>query len=528
MPLALACKLALAREESSRFEPVLLLCEAGPRIIECADILRVQADVLERTLLEKDALVKETARAAAELKSALREQHALAKRLRDAKSLAEYDATHDALTGLLNHKGFFAELAEIMSAIHGAPPTDYGLLFLDLDRFKPINDSLGHQAGNDLLIQVALRLATIATACNAGNDAELTEPYCIVGRHSGDEFVLACAHQGDEAAVQRTALLVHKALTAPYDLGGMSVSIGVSIGLVASLKSYPNVDLAVRDADIAMYTAKRESGSKIAGFKPRMHTVVEKRLLMETELRNAVKCGELRLHYQPIIATASSTPFAYEGLLRWNGRLGLLYPGQFIPVAEETGLINEIGLWTLQAACTMLKHSPMLRGTDIRICLNISAVQLESSNLPARFAAICADFGICPSRIILELTERSAMTNPDHVARILRQFKEHKFGLALDDFGTGHSSLSWLHHFPVDILKLDRSFFAEIEKSVSARKMADGILGLCRSLGIIAIAEGVERQTQADCLADHFGHPDADLQIAPGPALAQMPEVSVV
>ncbi|HTQ72245.1 MAG TPA: EAL domain-containing protein [Acidocella sp.] len=512
IPLATACRMALGRADAARFEPILLTGAGGPRIIELAALLSAQADALEQ---------------------ALDEQRQLASELRAARRRAEYDAIHDSLTGLLNRKGFLAQMQLLMASSANYAGGDYGLLFFDLDRFKLINDSLGHQVGDELLIQVAERLATIETLCNTGHDEAGAGPCCVVGRHSGDEFVLLHAVSGDAALLWQAAQMLYSSLTAPYVLDGKPYTIGASIGMVGSLAPYQSQEAALRDADIAMYEAKRSHSEKIVLFETTMHALAERRLALENELREAVTQGNLILYFQPIMSFGLERPFAYEVLLRWQSPHGLLAPGEFIALAEETGMIDDIGFWTLEATCNWLRAAQASRpGEEIRASINISAVQLANPALPAKFASICAATGVPPDRILIELTEQSAIAAPERAAQFLRELKACGFLLALDDFGAGYSSLAWLHKLPVDMLKIDGSLTAEVECSASAAKIAAGILNLSNSLGLSVVANGVERLSQMEKLRElgfdlmqgfYFGRPHQDPLGPPGAASRTMP-----
>lgn len=497
--LAAACRMALARDDSTRFEPILLEGEDGPRIAELAALLFAQANVMEQ---------------------ALDEQRLLAAKLQVAQRQAEHDANHDALTGLLNRKGFLAQVQALMTSAENHAGGDYGLLFFDLDRFKLINDSLGHHVGDELLIQVAQRLTAMETMCNTGHGEIGAEANCVVGRHSGDEFVLLYAVSGDAGRLRQMAQNLYSMLTMPYVLDGKPYSIGVSIGMVSTLTSYQSRDAALRDADIAMYEAKRSHSQKIVLFEAAMHAVAERRLTLEGDLREAVARGNLLLYFQPVMDIQAGRPFAYEVLLRWQSPHGLLVPGDFIALAEEIGMLDDIGFWTLEAICHWLL-SVQARWPEEEICasINISPLQLINPTMPAKFASICAEVGVAPNRIIIELTEQSAIAAPERAAKFLRELKAYGFQLALDDFGAGYSSLTWLHKLPVDMLKIDSSLTAEVDCSSSAAKIAGGILNLSNSLGLSIVVNGVERQSQVEKLRElgfrlmqgyHFGRPQQE------------------
>jgi diguanylate cyclase (GGDEF)-like protein len=497
--LPAACRMALARDELTRFEPILLTGEDGPRITELTALLFAQASALEH---------------------ALAEQRLLAAKLQVAQRQAEHEANHDALTGLLNRKGFLAQMKALMTSAENHTGVDYALLFFDLDRFKLINDSLGHHAGDELLIQVAQRLTAMKTMCNTGHGEIGAGETYAVGRHSGDEFVLLYAFSGDAGELRRMAQDLYSMLTMPYVLDGKPYSIGVSIGMVSRLTSYQSHDAALRDADTAMYVAKRSHSQKIVLFEASMHEVAKWRLTLEGDLREAVARNSLLLYFQPVMDIQAGGPFAYEVLLRWQSPHGLLAPGDFIAVAEEIGMLDDIGFWTLEAICHWLL-SIQARWPEEEICasINISPMQLLNPTMPAKFASICAEVGVAPSRIIIEITEQSAIAAPERAAKFLRELKAYGFQLALDDFGAGYSSLTWLHKLPVDMLKIDSSLTAEVDCSSSAAKVARGILDLCNNLGLSVVVSGIERQSQVEKLRElgfrlmqgyYFGSPQPE------------------
>ncbi|MCB8879636.1 EAL domain-containing protein [Acidisoma cellulosilytica] len=514
-PLPTACRAALAREEVTRFEPLLVTVGGETHIVQLADLLLAQAGALERNVALKNELAEHSAKVAADLQVALAEQHQLARDLVGARNLALYDALHDPLTGLLNRKGLFTEIASRTEAAVSLG-RDACLLFLDLDRFKLINDSLGHHVGNQLLVEVAQRLSAIAD--------QYGEESCVAARHSGDEFVLLCTAQHGEDEVLALAQAVHRSLTTPYMLDGKPYTLGVSIGAVAAVSFYQDVELAMRDADIAMYTAKRSKDRKIMLFEPAMHKVVERRVALEAALRQAVSRGEFRLHYQPILDVETDRVFAYEALLRWQRPDGIMSARHFIDLAEETGLTNEIGLWVVRTACRWLKTVQAKgQGPQTKVSLNVSAAQIMTIHLPEQIARICREEGLAPEHCIIEVTEQSAMVDPERAALVLQELKRLGFSLALDDFGTGYSSLSWLHKYPFDVLKIDRSLTAEVGQPGGSSKMAAGILHLSQLLGLHVVAEGIERQEQMDALHQlgfrlmqgyHIGRPQPDWPMA--------------
>ena len=388
-------------------------------------------------------------------------------------------ARHDALTGLPN-RSLLAERIDLGRARTG-PACGFAVLFLDLDRFKIVNDTLGHAAGDDLLKQVADRLR------GAVRDGD------TVARLGGDEFVVL---QSNLKTPQAAALLAERiiaAIGAPYAIAGNEVLIGVSIGIDMATNNLGKPQDLLKNADIAMYSAKSEGRGMYRFFEPEMDAHVQKRHLVERDLRRGLERGEFVLHYQAIVDGKSGRIRGFEALLRWNHPArGLVGPDEFIPVAEETGLIVQIGAWVVRQACRDAACWP----DGLHVSVNLSAVQFRAPDLVEIVHDALATAGVSPERLELEVTESVLLHNNAHNLAMMHAFRASGIGIAMDDFGTGHSSLSYLRQFPFQRIKIDRSFVKDIASDREAASVIRAILGLCRDLGIKTTAEGVETAEQ--------------------------------
>jgi diguanylate cyclase (GGDEF)-like protein len=501
--IATALKEAMSRPGELCFEPLLVRDEHSIRLLEVNILMTAQANLLEQALHAKDRLIEEVRCTAHALHQTIDEQKRLARALSEAKELAQHEAMHDALTGLPNRKLFLARLEIALSINQGDVASDCAVLFIDLDRFKIVNDSLGHLAGNALLQEVARRLNTAiqqhgATAADPdGQNARDT-----VARLSGDEFTVLLTHKPDAADVIAFSESLQAALGIPFSVGGESVVISASIGVVASLAGYDNTEAILRDADIAMYRAKDRGKACVVAFEAAMREQVETRLHIENRLRAALGTKAFELHYQPIVNLSTGAVHALEALVRWRGQSGLIYPGAFIDIAEETGLIVPLGNWVFHEACAAARqwHDMFPGRKPVNMSINLSAVQFGQNDLVEVLRESVQRAAVRPEDVTIEITERSTMADPDRALAMLKRLKAIGFRLAIDDFGTGYSSLSYLHRFPIDILKIDRSFVSDLAASADNGKIIAAILALADSLGITVVAEGVETQSQMDCL----------------------------
>ena len=393
-------------------------------------------------------------------------------------------AFYDPLTGLPNRALFKDRLEVAFARAKGREAAPFAVLFLDLDRFKVVNDSLGHRAGDELLVQIARRLES----CRRAGDT--------VARLGGDEFTLLV--EGISTADEAIAVSerVHRSLAPPYLIEGHEVFAGASIGIALGGPTTERVEHLLRDADTAMYRAKVR-GSRHAVFDSSMHERAMAALRIENELRRALERGEMRVHYQPIVELSSGKTLGVEALVRWEHReRGLVPPSEFIPLAEETGLVVPLGRWVLDEACRALAALP----ERINLSVNLSGRQLLQQEFCEELAAMLARCRIEPSRLRLELTESMLIGNGAAARAALTQLRRTGVRLCIDDFGTGYSSLSYLHELPIDALKIDRSFVGAMGDDERKIKIVQSILVLGKSLGIDVVAEGVETSQQAELL----------------------------
>jgi diguanylate cyclase (GGDEF)-like protein len=401
-----------------------------------------------------------------------------------------YQALHDPLTGLPNRVLLMDRLAQA-AARAGRHPSRLAVLFLDLDRFKVVNDGLGHWAGDELLQAVAARLVAVV------------RPGDTVARFGGDEFVVLCQDLPDAAHVGVLAERIAAILAEPVTVSGREVTISASIGVVLADAGSNTPEALIRDADTAMYQAKERGRARYEIFDDPARQRVMARLDTEVALRRALEKQEMRVFYQPVVSLSGGRLVGLEALLRWDDpERGLQLPDQFLALAEETGLILPIGTWVLEQAC---RDAQALRSAhpdfaDMVIWVNLSARQLVQDDLPGLIARVLAETGTSPRTLGLEITESVLTEDMEFLGERLRTLKGLGVLLAIDDFGTGFSSLSHLRGFPVDVLKVDRSFVDGITRDAEDHAIVDAVVGLARSLGMHVVAEGVESADQADAL----------------------------
>jgi diguanylate cyclase (GGDEF)-like protein/PAS domain S-box-containing protein len=398
-----------------------------------------------------------------------------------------HDALHDALTGLPNRLLFMERLAHAILRAKRRVRYQFAVLFLDLDRFKVINDSLGHHVGDDLLVMVAKRLQS----CLRAEDS--------VARLGGDEFAILLEDiQGVEDAT-RIAERIQQELSTPLSLSGFDVFTSASIGIALSSTAYERPEYLLRNADMAMYRAKAAGQARFEVFDRAMHAQALTRLQLETDLRRAVDRQEFRLHYQPIVALGSGRLDAVEALVRWeHPDRGWMAPDEFIPVAEETGVILPIGEWVLTQACAQGRAWLDRFGEERAplVGVNLSAKQFSQPDLAEQISKALDTTGLPAARLRLEITESAIMENAESATVLLGSLKALGVQISLDDFGTGYSSLSYLHRFPLDALKIDRSFVMRMHEDDRSAQLVQTIIGLARSLGVVAVAEGIEMNDQ--------------------------------
>jgi diguanylate cyclase (GGDEF)-like protein/PAS domain S-box-containing protein len=398
----------------------------------------------------------------------------------------------DALTGLPNRLLFLDRLAQVLAHTKRRHDDLLAVLFLDLDRFKVINDSLGSSSGDQLLCALAQRLTQ---ALQASDTAVGFRGSSTLARLGGDDFAILLNDMADVSEATRVAEYLQQALAAPFSLDEQEVFVTASIGIALSTTSYERPADLLRDAEIAMHRAKSRGTSYYEVFDRGMHARAIARLQVETELRRAVERHAFCAHYQPIIALSSGHIAGFEALIRWpHPERGLIPPGDFIPIAEETGLILPIGVWILQEACQQIHRWQSLfpLPSPLFISVNLSAKQLEQPDLVTQVAAVIREMGPAPQSVKLELTESMLMNRAATITTLLEQLRSLGIKLSLDDFGTGYSSLSYLYSFPLDTLKIDRSFVSRMGEHGEQTEIVQTIINLAHNLGMEVVAEGIE------------------------------------
>jgi diguanylate cyclase (GGDEF)-like protein/PAS domain S-box-containing protein len=402
----------------------------------------------------------------------------------------EHQSTHDDLTGLANRALLHDRLSQSLHYAHRSGRL-VAVLLADLDRFKIINDSLGHDFGDQLLCAVAQRLL------------ENVREADTVARLGGDEFVILLAEVAEVEDVGLIARKILDNLSRPYQIGNREIIITASLGISLYPNDSDNGALLIRNADIAMYRAKRDDRSNFCFYTAEMNKHIQETLDLEGELRHALERQEFSLHYQPKVDLSSGCVIGCEALVRWrHPQRGLVSPADFIPLAEETGLIVPLGAWVMKEACQQARDWQAMGLPSIGVAVNLSSRQFRKGDLPQVVREILQETGLEPRLLELELTESIVMDNPAKAEQTMRILKEMGVKLSLDDFGTGYSSLNYLRRFPVDSLKIDRSFIRDVATDPSGASVVTSIIDIAHNLGLTAVAEGVETREQLAFLVD--------------------------
>jgi diguanylate cyclase (GGDEF)-like protein len=445
-----------------------------------------QAEQAERERAESEhARAEQAERHVEELNKHLAEQERIGRELEESREHFRYVAFHDTLTDLPNRALLNNQLQAAIERAQAEPDHLFALLFLDLDRFKNINDSLGHVAGDQLLIATARRLE------------ECMRPSDTVARLGGDEFAILLDEVEEYNDVIRVAERVQRELMRPLNLGGHEVYTTASMGITLSTIGYEHSENILRDADTAMYHAKEKGKARYEIFDAVMHARAVARLQLENDLRRALERQEMMVYFQPIISLATNKISGFEALVRWqHPQRGFVSPGDFISIAEETGLIIELGRWVLEESCRQMRawHLQYPSENPLTMSVNLSGKQFTQSNLIEQIKQILDETGLDPRSLKLEITESVVMENAEIASSMLLQLRALGVKLSIDDFGTGYSSLSYLHRFPVNTLKIDRSFISRLDAGDENTEIVRTIMTLANNLGMDVVAEGIETE----------------------------------
>jgi PAS domain S-box-containing protein len=427
-----------------------------------------------------------------------------------AEERLAHQSFHDSLTGLPNRALFLDRLQQALTLSRRHLDFKFAVLFIDIDEFKVFNDSLGHAAGDSLLMQIAQRLTvslrrvdTISRP-HVGEDAESLIGESTLARPGGDEFTVLLEELHGPSEAIRVAERIQRRLAIPFDFSSQEIVLSVSVGIAFSNPDATDAQDILRDAEIAMYRAKSTGKARCEVFDHAMHAGAIKRLQLETDLRKALELNQYRVYYQPIVSLRTGQIMGFEALSRWQRPEGLVMPGEFIAVADESGIILPINRQLLDDACRQLRIWQALFPSDppLTVNVNIAPKQFAQPDLASQIGKTLQETGLDPCCLNLEITETIAMADADRSAVVLAELKALGVRLDIDDFGTGYSSLSRLQRFPVDTLKIDRSFISCMDTDVETREIVRIIIMLAHGLRLNVVAEGVETQGQADMLKD--------------------------
>jgi predicted signal transduction protein with EAL and GGDEF domain len=416
-------------------------------------------------------------------------------------------AYHDSLTQLANRAHFMDQLTQCVNRTKRHQDYKFAVVLIDVDHFKTVNDTVGHSGGDQLIVQIAERLNgsirryDIVPQRTEGTGAVRLAGNDILARLGGDIFAILLDDMRDASDGIRVAERIQRNLVAPFSIDGRQLQITVSIGIAVSATNYSVAEDVWRDADTAMYGARAGGDSRYQMCDLTMHAAAVSRLKLESDLRQAESRGELQIHYQPIVSLRNGCLTGFEALIRWQRPgFGLVPPLEFIPVAEETGLIVPIGSWVLREACSQMRDWQLRFPSQpaLTIAVNFSAKQFIQPNLVEQVKQVLGETHLDPGSLKIELTESVAMQDAERTTRILTELRALGLGTSIDDFGTGYSSLSYLIRLPLDILKLDRSFVSRMDKNKESRQIVHTIISLADNLGMDVVAEGIETVEQAD------------------------------
>lgn len=406
---------------------------------------------------------------------------------KQAENKLRYLANFDTLTELPNRSYFITQLDQDLREAQRHQKI-LAVIFIDLDRFKQVNDTLGHDVGDELLKEVAIRLKS----CVRGADT--------VARLGGDEFTIILPEVTGLSGVRTVANNILRSLNKPVKIEQHMLSISPSIGISLSPKDGDDVPTLLKNADAAMYHAKKMGRNNYQLYEASMNTASEKRFDMEVKLRQALENDEFILYYQPQVLTHTREVIGYEALVRWqNDELGLVSPAEFVPILEDSGLIAPVGEWIIRTACQQLRDWHQ-EGHKIKMSINLSALQFYQRDLIEMIAKIIKEYNIDPSFLDFEITESVLMEGTDHSEKMLHQLSQLGVHLALDDFGTGYSSLAYLKRFPIDVIKIDQSFIRDVLVDKSDAAICDAIIDIAKRMDKGLVAEGVETEEQFDFL----------------------------
>jgi diguanylate cyclase (GGDEF)-like protein len=433
---------------------------------------------------------REAERHASQLAESLEQQEQANAALRKSRRDFKHAALHDSLTGLANRKHLGDMLRVLIEQYREEPKQNFHVLFLDIQRFKNINDSLGHTIGDKVLMIAAKRFVRMVAQTD------------VVARLGGDEFAIILRNLSTVGKAQKVARRIMQSIAQPFSLSGNRISVGVNIGIAPCDAEYSTPEEILRDADIAMHFAK-EKNSGVAVFTKELRERFMERAGLERDLRHAIERGELAMHYQPIVSLGDGNLIGFEALLRWyHSEVGFIPPNKFIPIAEESGLIQPITVWILQETCKQLEQWRSMSSAwrDLIVSVNISGKHLSTDDLVDDVELALEVSHLPASLLKLEVTESTAMENAEHTINILNRLKQIGVKLSIDDFGTGYSSLSYLHRLPFDTLKIDRSFVSRVGSNGENSEVLQTIISLAKNLKMRVIAEGIETESQLNVL----------------------------